>query len=103
MEKKKPPCDICNQPSVGAYTSPIAPITHNYCRECIRLEREPWPTLIKALVGILPGMAADWVKPIIKHTCEFYGKTEEAFWQELSDAWEDIKTNDWADKVTPKN
>jgi hypothetical protein len=77
-------CEICGGPSVGVASSSLGAISHAYCALCASSNREVWTTLIGGLFGTEPDAVADWVKPIIEATCEFYKKTEEQLWLEVA-------------------
>lgn len=88
IEKRK--CEICNKnDAAGIASSKLCPISHAYCSECISANREVWTTLVGglSLIGGLFGcnkdFVSEWIRPIIKATCEFYGKTEGELWAEV--------------------
>jgi hypothetical protein len=70
-------------------------VSFAYCAECLKKHREPWGSLVGGLMGVGRGEEADWVKPIIQATLEFYGKSEDELWAEVEAAdneyWEAMK------------
>lgn len=72
-------CDVCGSGSIGVAASPLGPISHAYCMDCITSNREPLSTLIGALIGTIEdGRFAvhDWIRPYIEETLDHYDKTE---------------------------
>lgn len=82
-------CEICGGVASGVASSALGAISHAYCNECLRANREVWTTLVGGLSGIRRGEEALWVKPIIQATLAFYGKTEEELWAEADVNWKD--------------
>lgn len=81
---KKRKCEICNKnDAAGVASSKLCPISHAYCGECISANREVWTTLVGGLFGCNKDFVSEWIRPIIKATCEFYGKTENELWAEV--------------------
>ena len=82
-------CEICKKPAIGVASSCMGPISHAYCRECLVARREVWTTLVAGLIGCEKGDVADWAKPTIAATLEFYKKTEDDLWREVKELAED--------------
>lgn len=76
-------CEICGGPGALVCSSSLGPISHAYCPDCVTADREVWGTLVAGLWGCRKYSVADWVKPTIKATCEFYGKTGDQLWEEV--------------------
>lgn len=76
-------CEVCGRPAIGVCSSPLGPVSHAFCRECLRADRQPWHTLIGGLAGCDKHTVADWVWPYIKATCAHYNKTEDELWEEV--------------------
>lgn len=76
-------CEVCGLDTTHVCASSLGAISHALCDECLSLGRQPWTTLIGGLYGVRKDTCADWVKPIIKATCDFYGKTEDDLWAEV--------------------
>jgi hypothetical protein len=83
MKTKTPKCEICQKPALGVCSSRMGAISHAYCEECIKAQREPWTTLVGGLFGVSRDDCADWVRPVIEATCKFYEKTEDELWNEV--------------------
>lgn len=84
-------CVICGKKAAGVCSSQMGPVSHAYCSECLYFHREEWNTLIGGLFGLDKDSTADWVKPIIIATCEFYNRTEEELWNAVDKATEDYE------------
>lgn len=78
-----PACDVCGKPSCGVCASPLGPISHAICSECVQVHRVPWGELVAGLYGVPRDAVADWVEPYLKATCAFYKKTEDTLWEEI--------------------
>lgn len=76
-------CEVCQKPAIGVCSSVMGAITHGFCRECLTANRQPWTTLVGGLIGCARDHVADWTRPYIEATCEFYGKTEDELWEEV--------------------
>jgi hypothetical protein len=84
-------CVICCQPAAGVFASAFGPISHAYCVDCGRADREEWNTLIGGLMGLRRADVSDWAKPCIAATCAFYCKTEDELWAEVDAATRDYE------------
>lgn len=84
-EKK---CDICGSTEdVIVCCATAGAVSHAYCKVCMEANRECWGTLVGGLMGVAgPDDVSDSFKPIIKATCEFYGRTEDELWEAVSRA-----------------
>lgn len=89
MEEMK--CEVCGQTAIGVYCSTTGAISFAYCRECVENLREPWSALVANCSTLERGHVADWFKPVIKATLEFYGKTEDELWEEAESAWKEYE------------
>lgn len=78
-------CEVCGKLANHVFASCLGPISHAYCVECIQAGREVWTTLVGGLFSLTRETVGEWIKPIIKATCEFYGKTEDDLWRDIED------------------
>jgi hypothetical protein len=90
VTEKPNKCDICgSSENVMVACSTAGAVSHVYCHECMKSNREVWGTLVGGLMGLTKDEVSESFNPIIKATCEFYGRTEEELWEEVSQAEEE--------------
>lgn len=80
-----PKCEICHKEPAFVACSIFGAISHALCQECSVAGRKPWATLVGVLAVCDPSHVAEWVKPIIQTTCEFYKKSEDELWAEVEE------------------
>ncbi len=80
------PCQICGEPSTGVLNSACGPVSIAYCAECATNHREPWGLMVACCSMLNRGEVAEWLKPYIKGTLDFYGRTEDELWTEADTA-----------------
>ena len=72
-------CDVCNEnEALGVAASPLGPISHAYCAECLRQKVEPWPIVVATVWGCGGyDKLALWAREYIDNSIKFHGKTRE--------------------------
>lgn len=93
-------CEVCGNPSVGVYASPLGAISCAFCKECGSKGRQPWFVVVGALMFVKRNELAEWTRPYVEATCAFYKKTEDELWAEVEKAQKEYEEHERHGRVS---
>lgn len=84
-------CDVCGEnEAVGVAASSCGPVSFAYCQECLSAGREPYGALVAYVCGAQSmDDLAEWIHPVVKATLSAEGKTEEEFFADCKEAFDE--------------